>query len=220
MGFSQPRGSMSESQACAEVRPGDFQSAVDRVAMGGPVRLDLGSGHKHEKGWVGVDFAVERRRPTNKWGVSEEQVPLGSDVEADLRSLPFPDDYADEARAIHVIEHFYVWEAPKVLKEWVRVLKPGAELAIECPCLDKIIKLFDVPNIPPHFTFWGLYGDPRLEDPVMTHRWCYTEGQMRKLMASAGLAEVRGEMPLFHQPARDMRLVGIKPEGEKRIVLN
>ena len=140
-------------------------------------------------------------------------------MEADLRSLPFPDDYADEARAIHVIEHFQVWEAPHVLKEWVRVLKPGADLVIECPCLDKIVKLFDVPNIPPYMTFWGLYGDPRLEDPLMMHHWCYTETQLARLMASVGLEDIHGEPPRFHQPARDMRIVGTKPKGESRIAL-
>jgi len=187
--------------------------------MGGPVRLDLGCGHKHEDGWVRVDFAVDRKKCSTGGGVTKEGKPLLPDVEADLRSLPFPDDYADEARAIHVIEHFQVWEAPHVLKEWVRVLKPGADLVIECPCLDKIVKLFDVPNIPPYMTFWGLYGDPRLEDPLMMHHWCYTETQLARLMASVGLEDIHGEPPRFHQPARDMRIVGTKPKGESRIAL-
>ena len=134
-------------------------------------------------------------------------------MEADLRELPFPDNYADEARAIHVIEHFHVWEAPKVITEWVRVLKPGGMLALECPCLDKIIKLFDVPNVPPYMTYWGLFGDPRLEDPLMCHKWCFTEAMLRRLMAKAGLVNIRGEPPQFHQPVRDMRLVGFKPDA-------
>lgn len=100
------------------------------------------------------------------------------------------------------------------------MLKPGAELAIECPCLDKIVKLFDVPNIPPYMTYWGLYGDPRLEDPLMMHHWCYTENQLRRLMASSGLVAIRGEPPMFHQPARDMRVVGTKHLPEQKIVLN
>lgn len=141
------------------------------------------------------------------------------DVEADLRDLPFPDNYADEARAIHVIEHFQPWDAPRVLAEWVRVIKPGAQLAVECPCLDKIVKLFDVPNIPPFMTYWGLYGDPRLEDPLMMHHWCYTEHQLRVLMMKCGLEDVRGEVPRYHQVARDMRLVGTKPIPESRIEL-
>lgn len=186
--------------------------------MGGAIRLDLGAGHKHEAGWVRVDFAVDRKKCTLD-GVTQQGAALLPDVEADLRALPFPDNYADEARAVHVIEHFQVWEATAVMREWVRVLKPGAELAIECPCLDKIVKLFDVPNIPPYMTFWGLYGDPRMEDPLMMHHWCYTESQLRKVMASAGLVGIRAEYPRFHQPIRDMRLVGVKPEPDSRIVL-
>ena len=52
---------------------------------------------------------------------------------ADLLALPFPDGYADEARAIHVIEHFQVWDAPTAMAEWVRVLKPGGVLAATVP---------------------------------------------------------------------------------------
>lgn len=208
---------MLESVSGSEVCENAFQSAVDRVAVGGPIRLDLGCGHKHEPGWVRVDFAVDRKKVQGD-GVSSAK-PLLPDVEADLRALPFPDNYADEARAIHVIEHFHVWEAPKVIREWVRVLKPGADLILECPCLDKIVKLFDVPNIPPFMTYWGLYGDPRMEDPLMMHHWCYGELQLARLMASCGLVNVRGEPPRFHQPARDMRLVGTKPIPESRIEL-
>ena len=209
---------MSESAVRAEVRSETFQSAVDRVAMGGPIRLDLGCGHAHEAGWVRVDFAVDRKKNTHKGGVTKVGAPILPDVEADLRKLPFPDDYADEARAIHVIEHFEVWDAPKALAEWVRVLKPGAVLAIECPSLEKIIKLFDVPNVPPFMTFWGLYGDPRIEDPLMMHRWCYTESQLKRLMETVGLAAVRSEPPKFHQPVRDMRVVGMKPIPERVIL--
>lgn len=150
-------------------------------------------------------------------GVTATGKPLNPDIIGDLRDLPLPDNYADEARAIHVIEHFQPWEAIKVVTEWVRVLKPGAPLALECPCLDKIIALFAVPNCPPYLTYWGIYGDPRMEDPLMMHHWCYTERQLMKVMASAGLVNLRPEPPRFHQPVRDMRIVGFKPEPETRI---
>jgi predicted SAM-dependent methyltransferase len=186
--------------------------------MGGPIRLDLGSGHKHQEGWISVDFDVERRGIKNG-KVKDTVSAIAPDVVADLRELPFPDDYADIARAVHVIEHFQVWDAPAVLAEWIRVLKPGAPLIIECPCLEKIVKLFDVPNVPPYMTFWGLYGDPRLQDPLMMHHWCYTERQLSGLMQEAGLIDVRGEPPQFHQPVRDMRLAGFKPKSAPLIEL-
>ena len=137
---------------------------------------------------------------------------------ADLRKLPFDDDYADEAMAIHVIEHFYAWEALDVMKEWVRVLKPGGVLAIECPCLDKVLALANVPECQPQYIHWALYGDPRYKDPAMVHKWAYTRIQLVKLMTQAGLVEIRPEPAQFHVPVRDMRMVGFKPMPERLIV--
>lgn len=151
-------------------------------------------------------------------GVQESGSALDPDVAADLRKLPFPDDYADEARAIHVIEHFHLWEVPAILGEWFRVLKPGGHIALECPCLDKIVKLMDVPNIPPYMTLWGLYGDPRLKDPLMMHHWCYQEKHLAGLMQEAGFVKVYGASPRFHQPIRDMRLCGYKPAPERLVL--
>lgn len=187
--------------------------------MDGVIRLDLGAGHKKFDGWVAVDFDVTRKKYTVGGGVQQEGGHINPHVAADLRCLPFPDDYADEIRAIHVIEHFQVWEAAAVLDEWIRVLKPGGLLALECPCLEKIIKLFDVPQVPPYLTYWGLFGDPRLEDPLMMHHWCYTEKHLAAMMQQAGLVRVFGETPKFHAPVRDMRLGGYKPMPEPKIVL-
>lgn len=186
--------------------------------MGGAIRLDIGCGHKREEGWVRVDFAVDRKKVSLD-SVTKTGKPLDPDVACDIRAIPLPDNYADEARAIHVIEHFQPWEAEGALREWIRVLKPGADLIIECPCLDKVIKLWDVPNIPPYMTYWALYGDPRMQDPLMMHHWCYTERQLVQIMQSAGLEELRGQPPRFHQPARDMRVIGRKPIPEPSLIV-
>ena len=171
--------------------------------MEGAIRLDLGAGNKRYPGWIAVD----------------QQDRLGNvqDVKTDLRKLPFADDYADEARAIHVIEHFQPWEAADVVREWIRVLKPGAQLAIECPCFEKVLALAQVPEVPPTMTFWAIYGDPRHQDPAMMHHWCYSKSQLARLMTQAGLVDVRSEPVQFHHPIRDMRVVGNKPK-EQRII--
>lgn len=95
----------------------------------------------------------------------------------------------------------------------MRVLKPGGQLAIECPDIDKVLALQNVPEVPPAFTFWALYGDPRHKSPEMMHRWCYNRKQIYMLMAGAGLENIRPEPVRFHQPIRDMRMVGNKPES-------
>lgn len=187
--------------------------------MGKPVWLDIGAGHIKQEGWISIDFEVERKDPRVVDNDKKARIRTDPDIVSDVRKIALPDGCADKARAIHVIEHLWPWESFDALREWVRLLKPGAELAIECPCLDKIIKLFDVPNVPPHLTMWGLYGDPRLHDPLMMHRWCFSMGQLERLMSQAGLVDIRAEPVEFHAYLRDMRLVGTKPADTPRIVL-
>lgn len=132
------------------------------------------------------------------------------DVEADIRALPYPDNHADEIHAIHVIEHFFRWEVEDVLKEWVRVLKPGGKLILELPCLSKILPHFKDNLAINHMTLWALYGDPTHTDPSMVHKWCYSGHMMRELMEGAGLQNIIIKDPVYHVKERDMRLIGTK----------
>jgi hypothetical protein len=59
---------------------------------------------------------------------------------------------------------------------------------------------------------WVFYGEPRWQDPLMVHRWGYTPRSLAKVMAQAGLAQIRQEPAQFKlREPRDMRLVGVKP---------
>ena len=95
------------------------------------------------------------------------------------------------------------------------MLKPGAQLAIECPSLEKVLKLAEVPHVDPRYTYWALYGDPRHGRPEMMHKWCYTPLTLVRLMTQAGLTDLRPEPPQFHFPIRDIRVVGIKPKQDR-----
>lgn len=50
----------------------------------------------------------------------------------DATHLSFPDDSFDRVIAAHVLEHIY--RPHEVLREWVRVLKPGGILTLVLPC--------------------------------------------------------------------------------------
>lgn len=176
-----------------------------------PVRLNLGCGDMPLPGYINVDVAVERagKQP---------------DVCADVRDLSvFPDGYADEIMAIHVIEHFYRWEVVDLLKEWVRVLKPGGRLVLECPNLlaacEALLKNPEQaagPGVEGNRTMWCFYGDPAWKDPLMCHRWLYTPQSLGQVMAEAGLGELRQEPAWFKaREPRDMRIVGVKPQPVK-----
>lgn len=172
-----------------------------------PVRLNLGSGGVPLPGYVNVDVASERagRQP---------------DVVCDIRDLGvFPDGHADEVMAVHVIEHFYRWEVAALLKEWVRVLKPGGKLVLETPNLitacQELLKNPDSASAPDargQRTMWCLYGDPQHHDPLMCHRWLYTPQSLAQVMHEAGLRQLEQTPPQFKLGhPRDMRVEGVKP---------
>jgi predicted SAM-dependent methyltransferase len=202
---------MQKTARNTKIREGKDLPPKGSTPDDGKIRLDLAAGHFREQGWVAVDLADGYAGAMTN--------PEQPDVVADVRDLPFPDDYADEARAIHIIEHFHAWEALDVVKEWVRVLKPGGKLAIECPGLEKVLKLAEVPQIQPKYTYWALYGDPRHQRPEMMHKWCYTSVTLARLMAQAGLEDITPEPPQFHYPVRDIRVVGNKPLAGNSIIL-
>jgi predicted SAM-dependent methyltransferase len=156
------------------------------------MKLNLGCGSKKIPGFVGVDIKE-------------------ADVVADIRKLPFDDDSAEEIMAIHVCEHFYVREILGVMREWRRVLKPGGTMALELPCLDKVLWHFQNGS-PENFTLWPLYGDPGTHkdgEPAL-HKWCWSRDQFVKMLEAAGFSEIREETPHYHQPSRDMRFVCVK----------
>lgn len=171
-------------------------------SAGEPVRLHLGCGFRHLPGFVNVDLA-------GPWCKKEPEV--CADI---TKPLPFDSGSADLIYACHVLEHFNRWEMDGILADWVRVLKPGGLLVIELPCFDKILALIDLfyergEPLNMQLTMWGLYGDPGHQSEAMMHRWCYSSGEMQRLLERAGL-EAREEEPLTHIAARDMRFVSRK----------
>ena len=171
------------------------------------LKLNLGCGDKILPGYVNVDIVESRagKRP---------------DVLCDLRRLtPFEDGSVDEVLAVHVIEHLWRWESLDILTEWVRVLRPGGKMILECPNLitacEEFLKNPNVASstgIEGQKTMWVFYGDPSWQDPIMVHRWGYTPASLTRLMRYAGLTNVRQEPAQFKQrEPRDMRIVGEKP---------
>lgn len=174
---------------------------------GSPVRLNLGCGDKILPGYVNVDVVESRagKRP---------------DVICDLHRLtPFADDSTDEVMAIHVVEHFWRWEVEDILREWVRVLKPGGRMVLECPNLTSACEEFlkdpdraSRPTKEGQRTMWVFYGDPSWRDPYMIHRWGYTPASLGLLLENVGLVKVRQEPAQYKlREPRDMRVVGEKP---------
>lgn len=139
-----------------------------------------------------------------------------ADVQADLKDLPFDDGYADRIAAIHVVEHFYRWEVEQVLKEWLRVLKPGGQLIIELPCMDKVFDYIaqcyqSKTPLSPTFSWFPLWGDPKYGDAAMCHKWGYSVAMIIEVLQKAGFENVKYSKAVYHFPDRDMRITAYKP---------
>lgn len=159
-----------------------------------PVRLNLGSGRHCWPNAINVDY--------------DERADVVSDV-CVLSS--FDDESVDEIYAIHLIEHLDRMEAPHILKEWARVLKPGGKLILEFPLMEKIAQLIVEGEKDLRLTLLGIFGDIRENNPNMLHRWCYTQEDITRILTDAGFS-VTFQPPMFHMERRDIRVIGVKNE--------
>lgn len=153
------------------------------------IRLNIGCGNKLLEGFINIDLDGE------------------PDVKSDVTELPFEDNYADSAIAIHVLEHIWRWKALATLKEWYRVLKPGGVLILELPDLHKCCRAILKGKEDRH-GLWGLFGDPNYQSELMSHKWAYEPEELRSLVKKAGFKRSVVRNPQYHgrREYRDMRL--------------
>ena len=97
---------------------------MKKPKIGDKAILDLGCGHLH---WEFHDEGTATRVD-----IREECEP---DYRCDLRSLPFGDNQFDIVFSSHTLEHFSREEFPKVIAEWLRVMKMDGELRLIVPDL-------------------------------------------------------------------------------------
>lgn len=158
-----------------------------------PLRLNIGAGDKHVEGFV--DLGLEPHHA----------------IQADFRSLPLPDESVDEAIAIHVFEHLFLWDALPTLLEWRRVLKPGARLTLELPEMMRCCRAI-LEGMPEYDGRQGLFGDPVHGEPLMMHRWAWSEAELLQVMKKAGFQKVRTGPLLYHgrRRWRDVHIEGVR----------
>ena len=128
-----------------------------------------------------------------------------------LNPVPLADGCADELHSYHFIEHVYRWEAPHLVAEFHRLLKPDGALILELPNIAAAARnLLACMN--DQMAMWPLYGNPDEVDPYMCHRWGYTPATIAGLLKEAGFKDVRVLPPVTHgaKANRDMRVEAVK----------
>lgn len=134
--------------------------------------LDIGCGHIYREDDECVVIRVDIREDCNP------------DYRCDIRQLPFDNDSFDVIFSSHVLEHFNRAEHPKLLAEWVRVLKPGGEARICVPNLEWAAEQISKGKLDDD-TLNVLYGQQSYDHDF--HYNGFTPASLEKLAKSVGL---------------------------------
>jgi len=141
------------------------------AVVGSGVKYNMGCGARKLAGYINVDI-----NPNVK-----------PDLISDVRKVARTEDNsADEIMAVHVVEHFYLWEVEDLLTEWKRILKPGGKLVIECPNIQFAAGQLAAGNANPQLTMWCFWGDPSTRDPYNMHKWGYTPETLAEIVSACG----------------------------------
>ena len=142
------------------------------------IKLNLGSGEDIREGYYNIDVRNI----------------LGTNIIADVKSLPFQNKTIDEILASDVYEHISHRESLDLLKHWSGLLKEGGVLIIRAPCLDTILQyLINTSNLEQiQIGIEALYGGQDYEEN--THRTICQTNLTASHLESVGMTDIQFKM--------------------------
>ena len=142
------------------------------------MKLNLACGNDIREGYLNIDLYND-----------------AADVKYDITDMKdFNNSVADEILVYHIIEHFDVLQADAVLAEWFRVLKQNGIFKIETPDLFSTCKAFiEWPENFRPFLYGHMFAKAWL--PGETHKFLYTEEELRKKLLTAGFKNIERTEP-------------------------
>ena len=142
------------------------------------IRLNLGGRGTRIPGFLTVD-------------VSEDH---DVDLRADVSKLPLEENSVSEIYASQILEHLPHLKTKDVLKEWHRVMKPGARIYIGVPDFQRAVDLFRQCGLTNYIVNF-LYGD-QIYDKAF-HYAPFNFARLAGLLYEIGFKEIRrlSQMP-------------------------
>jgi len=181
----------------------------EKIKTNLPVKLHLGCGPNIWEDWINVEGDYIGEQP----GIIHFNI---------TDPYPLPDNCVDEIFTSHVIEHIIPTDVEPMMKEWLRILKPGGFVATEWPDLLKCAT-FLVKNPEMMYTkdrnrlkhgVAGIFGNiSKYQDLAMLHKWGYSEESMKVLKLEVGFSRAEIQEPIHpktRKPMIDSRVVGYK----------
>jgi len=109
------------------------------------------------------------------------------DVIGDARSLPFKDESFDHVFSSHTLEHLPHGDCDRVLREWIRVLRPGGVIELRMPDLRARALIFALnPTIR---SMRMIYGEQDYEENY--HKSGYSYGLLKGMLRAVGVVKVK-----------------------------
>lgn len=196
----------------------DARLVSRHLAADGPNRLHVGCGMNVLDGWLNCDLVP----------VSDDIVALDA-----TRPLPFADGTFDHVFSEHMIEHVAYRHGVALLRECMRVLRPGGRLRVATPDMAFVVGLYgqERSELQDAYVRWSketFLGDVPAGDDVFVinnfvrdwgHTFVYDERVLRDAMERAGFRDVvRREVGESDDPAlRGLESEDRLPEGFYRL---
>lgn len=148
------------------------------IAITNDLKLHLGCGWKHIDGYVNVDLWITD----------------ATDVICDITDLPWPDNFASIIQSYHAIEHISHRKNKETLSEWLRVLKPGGKLILECPNFDIVVQEYLEGN---EERLLNIFGRQRSHGDA--HLYGYNSKRLMSLLEEVGFEDICEKEPQSSQ---------------------
>ena len=99
----------------------------------------------------------------------------------------------EEIYLIHGIEHFHPWEARELLTQIYEALAPDGTLILEQPDISIAARVMlgqmePMTAEPEASGINAIFGDPRYENPLMSHKWGWTPETLTNLLVECGFS--------------------------------
>lgn len=145
-----------------------------------------------EKNRTTVDryYKQEETRATLERGPREPQVCI-VDRYARIDALPYPPDSVDEIRSVQVLEHVGMNEAPRVLRHWRELLRPGGVVHVDVPDFEETARqlLAEPDEASKDWYYRLIYGSQK--NTYAYHKNGFSPARLEWLLREAGFREVR-----------------------------
>lgn len=174
----------------------------------GIVKINLGSGVEVAEGWLNVDGSIHALLS----GMPRQVLSILYHFSNSLNSamserdyierlhnsrfvfyelglgLPFYDNVADYVYSSHVLEHFYLSEARRLLGEIWRILKPGGTVRVCVPDLEHAISVYQSGRFAEALTYF--FGESR-PGHYREHHYMYNFSLIAELLSARGFTDIR-----------------------------